>query len=76
MHLILVTNAREECVAEDPVHDVKEWVQHPRLLATTAPWSSTTACPSSATLGVLHFAEKTTKGNNKTRTAITSANEL
>ena len=32
MHLVLVTNARKEVVAEDPVHDVKEWVQHPRLL--------------------------------------------
>ena len=34
MHLILVTNAQKEGVAEDPVHDVKEWVQHPCLLAT------------------------------------------
>ena len=32
MHLVLVTNAWKEGVAEDPVHDVKEWVQHPRLL--------------------------------------------
>ena len=32
MHLVLVTNARKEGVAEDPVHDVKEWVQNPRLL--------------------------------------------
>ena len=47
-----------------------------RACGTTAPESSTTACPRSATLGVLHFAEKTTEGNNKTRTAITSANEL
>ena len=29
-----------------------------------------------AQFGVLHFAEKTTEGNSKTKTAITSANEL
>ena len=32
MHLILVTNARKEGVAEDPMHDVKERVQQPHLL--------------------------------------------
>lgn len=33
MHLVLVPNAWEKRVAEDPVHDVKERVQNPRLLA-------------------------------------------
>ena len=34
MHLILVTNARKEGVVEDPVHDVKEWIQHLGLLVS------------------------------------------
>ena len=29
MHLVLVPNARKEGVAEDPVHDTKERVEHP-----------------------------------------------
>ena len=32
MHLVLVPNARKEGVAEDPVHDVKERVEHLRRL--------------------------------------------
>ena len=32
MHLSHVTNAREERVPEEPMHDVKEGVEHPHLL--------------------------------------------
>ena len=32
MHLVLVPNAWKEGVVEDPVHDVKERVEHPRRL--------------------------------------------
>ena len=34
MNLVLVANVREQRVAEDAIHDVKEWVQYPSLLAT------------------------------------------
>ena len=32
MYLSHVTNTREECVPEEPMHDVKEGVKHPHLL--------------------------------------------
>ena len=33
MHLIFVTDAWQESVAKDSVHDIKEGVEHPRLSA-------------------------------------------